>query len=205
MEPCLPQKRISSNAFWYSSLHWRHSDHDGVSNHQPHGCLLNQFIQAQIKENIKAPRQWPLCGEFTGTGEFPAQRASNAENISIWWRHHVTIKWRHKERRCFWNHQHLHCLFSRCSVAHKRKHQSYASLAFMRGIHRLPVDSSHKGPVTRKRFPHPYLAPSANEIGWYFTGGSQGVSNYNLAKFIKYLRLLSVETWYKMQTYFHVS
>ena len=26
--------------------------------------------------------------EFTGTGEFPAQRASNAENVSIWWRHH---------------------------------------------------------------------------------------------------------------------
>ena len=41
-----------------------------------------------MKENIKAPRHWPLCGEFTGTGEFPAQRASNAENVSIWWRHH---------------------------------------------------------------------------------------------------------------------
>ena len=26
--------------------------------------------------------------EFTGTGEFPAQMASNAENVSIWWRHH---------------------------------------------------------------------------------------------------------------------
>ena len=24
------------------------------------------FIRAQIKENIKAPRYWPLCGEFTG-------------------------------------------------------------------------------------------------------------------------------------------
>ena len=40
----------------------------------------------QIKENIKAPRHWPLCGGFTG--EFPAQRASNTENVSIWWRHH---------------------------------------------------------------------------------------------------------------------
>ena len=46
---------------------------------------------AQIKENIKAPRHWPLCGEFTGTGEFPAQKASNAENVSIWWRHHVIV------------------------------------------------------------------------------------------------------------------
>ena len=40
-------------------------------------------FRAQIKENIKAPRHWPLCGEFTGTGEFPAQRASNAENVSV--------------------------------------------------------------------------------------------------------------------------
>ena len=28
-----------------------------------------------------------LWGGFTGTGEFPAQRASYAENVSIWWRH----------------------------------------------------------------------------------------------------------------------
>ena len=40
------------------------------------------------KKNIKAPRHWPLCGEFTGTGEFPAHRASDAENASIWLRHH---------------------------------------------------------------------------------------------------------------------
>ena len=40
------------------------------------------FFKAQIKENIKAPRHWPLWGEFT----------SNAENVSIWWCHHVTIE-----------------------------------------------------------------------------------------------------------------
>ena len=55
----------------------------------PAARSFNQpFIQTQIKENIKAPRHWPLCGELTGTGEFPAQRASNAENVFIWWRHH---------------------------------------------------------------------------------------------------------------------
>ena len=37
--------------------------------------------------------------------------------------------------------------------AHQRKHQSSASLAFVRGIHRLPVDFPHKGQVTRKMFP----------------------------------------------------
>ena len=39
-----------------------------------------------------------------------------------------------------------------CSGADQRKHQSSASLAFVKGIHRRPVDSPHKGPVTRKVF-----------------------------------------------------
>ena len=39
------------------------------------------------------------------------------------------------------------------SGADQRKHQSSASLAFVRGIHRWPVNSPHKGSVTRKMFP----------------------------------------------------
>ena len=39
-----------------------------------------------------------------------------------------------------------------CSGADQRTHQSSASLAFMRGIHRWPVNSPHKEPVTRKMF-----------------------------------------------------
>ena len=39
------------------------------------------------------------------------------------------------------------------SGADQRKHQSSASLAFVRGIHRRSVNSPHKGPVTRKMFP----------------------------------------------------
>ena len=39
------------------------------------------------------------------------------------------------------------------SDADQRKHQSCASLAFVRGIHRGPVNSPHKWPVTRKMFP----------------------------------------------------
>ena len=38
------------------------------------------------------------------------------------------------------------------SVVDQRKHQSSASLAFVRGIHLWPVNSPHKGPVTRKMF-----------------------------------------------------
>ena len=39
------------------------------------------------------------------------------------------------------------------SGSDQRKHQSYASLAFVWGIHWWPVNSPHKGPVTRKMFP----------------------------------------------------
>ena len=39
------------------------------------------------------------------------------------------------------------------SGADERKHESSASLAFVRGIHRWPANSSHKVPVTRKMFP----------------------------------------------------
>ena len=41
---------------------------------------------------IKAPRHRPLCGNSPVTGELSAQRASNAENVSIWWRHYES-KW----------------------------------------------------------------------------------------------------------------
>ena len=40
-----------------------------------------------------------------------------------------------------------------CSGADRRKHQSSASLSFVRGIHLWPVSSPHKWPVTRKCFP----------------------------------------------------
>ena len=33
--------------------------------------LTKPFIQTHIKENIKAPRHWPLCGEFTGDRWIP--------------------------------------------------------------------------------------------------------------------------------------
>ena len=39
------------------------------------------------------------------------------------------------------------------SGAYRRKHQSSTSLAFVWGIHQWPVDSPHKGPVTRKMVP----------------------------------------------------
>ena len=69
-------------------LQWRHNDHDCVSNHQPRGCLLKRLFRHRSKKTSKL-RVTGLCaGNSPGTGEFPEQMASNAENVSIWWRHH---------------------------------------------------------------------------------------------------------------------
>ena len=65
-------------------LLWRHNRHDGVSNHQPHDCLLNRLFRRTSKKTSKL-RVIGLCA---GNSPVPAQRASNAENVSIWWRHH---------------------------------------------------------------------------------------------------------------------
>ena len=73
-----------------SSSLWRHNGRDSVSNHQPHDCLLKRLFGRTSKRTSKL-RVTGLCeGNSPETGEFPAQRASNAENVSIWWRHHVT-------------------------------------------------------------------------------------------------------------------
>ena len=94
----------------------------------------------------------PLCGNSPVTGEFPAQRDSNAENVSIWWRHH------------HYNDVIMGAIASQItsltivystvhSGADQTKHQSSASLAFVWEIHRWPVNFPHKWPVTRKMFP----------------------------------------------------
>ena len=49
--------------------------------------FTQSFVQAQIKENIKALRHWSCEDNSPVTGKFPATRASNAEKVSIWWRH----------------------------------------------------------------------------------------------------------------------
>ena len=60
---------------------------NGVSNQRP--CLLNRLFKVQIKKTSKL-RVTGLCeGNPAVTGDFPAQGANNAQNISIWWRHYV--------------------------------------------------------------------------------------------------------------------
>ena len=73
------------------ALQWRHNGRAGASNHQPHDCLLDRLFRRRSKKTSKL-RVTDLCaGNSPVTGEFPTQRASNTENVSIWWRHHKHI------------------------------------------------------------------------------------------------------------------
>ena len=53
------------------TLHWRHNDYDGVSNHQPHGCLLHRLFRRRSKKTSKL-RVTSLCvGNSTGPVNSP--------------------------------------------------------------------------------------------------------------------------------------
>ena len=73
------------------SLHWRHNERDSVTNHQRIECLPNRLFRRRSTKSPKLRVTDPCEGNPPVTGGFPSQRASNAENVSIWWRHHVQL------------------------------------------------------------------------------------------------------------------
>ena len=75
-----------------------------------------------IKETPKSSYLGLCDGNSPVTGEFPAQRASNAEKASIWWLHHGRQSW--------WRHQ---------------METVSALLAICAGNSPVPVNSPHKG------------------------------------------------------------
>ena len=86
-----------------------------VSIYQPHDCLPNRLFRRKSKKTSKL-RVTGLCtGNSPVTGEFPAQSASNAENVSIWWRHHGKSTTR---ARAIWKlHFKNHCHISQWSMS----------------------------------------------------------------------------------------
>ena len=72
-------------------LQWRHNEPDGISNHQPHDCLHNRLFGRRSKETSKLRFIGLYVGNSPVIGEFLAQWACNAENVSIWWRHHASM------------------------------------------------------------------------------------------------------------------
>ena len=74
---------------FFLPLQWLYNGHDSVSNHQPHDCLLTRLFRRRPKKTSKLLVTGLCAGYSPVTGEFLAQMASNAENVSIWWRHHA--------------------------------------------------------------------------------------------------------------------
>ena len=70
------------------NIYIHYNGRDSVSNHQPHDGLLNLLFRRRSKKTSKFRVTGQCAGNSPLTGEFPAQMASNAEYVSIWWRHH---------------------------------------------------------------------------------------------------------------------
>ena len=91
------------NQWWPSSLyvsHWAKSSHHYndviMSAVAPQittrlHCLLNCRFRRRSKKTSKLRITGLCAGNSPVTGEFPAQKASNVENVSIWWCHHDEI------------------------------------------------------------------------------------------------------------------
>ena len=85
-----PVAAIKYLRFALLPLQVRHYGRGGVSNHQPRQCLLNRLFRRRSKRTSKLRVTGLWAGNSPVTGDFPAQKASNAENVSIWRRHHAT-------------------------------------------------------------------------------------------------------------------
>ena len=66
---------------------------------------------------------------------------------------YTTLQLRHNERDGVSHHQRLDCLFNRLFRPISKKKSKLRVTGIFRGIHRWPVNSPQKGPVTRKMFP----------------------------------------------------
>ena len=181
---CVVRSKLNN----HNTLRWRHNEHDGVSNHQPRDYSLNRLFRRRSKKTSKlhVTGLTGLCkGNSPVNGEFPTQRARNAENISIWWGHyelhvsaggtspreigslypdelHMTLNCcpspTHVIRKRL-HYTNLAIIYSTVySGADQRKRQSYVSLAlqaFVRGIHRWNWKSLSRWALRDTRSPSP--------------------------------------------------
>ena len=92
-------------------LIWHYSDvimneRNGVSNHSHFDYLPNRLSKCRSNKKTKLCTTGLCEGNSPVTGDFLAQRASNSENVSIWWRHHVIWeKYHQSARRQVYNRQ----------------------------------------------------------------------------------------------------
>ena len=128
------------------TLRWRHNDHDSVSNHQPHGCLLNRLFRRRSKKTSKL-RVTGLCvgnspGPMNSPHKGPVTRkmfpfddvimSCFPDTESLLWL--PEYQWRKPEG----------CAYPCDDDVIKWKHFPHY-WPFVRGIHRSSVNSPQKG------------------------------------------------------------
>ena len=81
-----PSQRPMTGSF--DILQWRHNERDGISIHRRLDRLLNCLFKYRSQKTTKLCVTGLCEGTPPMTGGFPSQEANDAENVSIWWRHH---------------------------------------------------------------------------------------------------------------------
>ena len=80
------------------TLQWRHNGRDSISNHQPHGCLLNRLFRRRSKKTSKLRVTGLLCGEFTGDRWIPRTNGQLRGNCF----HLITSSWTESRYNTIW-------------------------------------------------------------------------------------------------------
>ena len=85
----------------------------------------------------------------------------------------------------------------------QRNYQSSPSLAFVRGIHRLPVDSLHKGPLTRKIIPFDEVIMLelhlSDDTAWYLSNNTMTHLFLKVSTYLKYVYARSCTCYWLCQ------
>ena len=117
------------------TLQWRHNGRDSVWNHQPHDCLLNRIFYIFDVSHINS--------ECSGHGDI----------LYVWVFFMITLRWRHNGPDSVSNHQPHDWLLNRLFRRRSKKTSKLRVTGLCVGNSPGPVNSPHKGPVTRKMFP----------------------------------------------------
>ena len=132
------------------------------STNSPVACDLRRhnIHVSSLLSGYVCSRKTSVCEQKHPQGVVPKTQSLEHcvfNTVYSWWRRIMNasnlLRWRHNGCNGVSNRQPHDCFLKRLLGADQRKHQSSASLAFVRRIHRWPVNSPRKRPVTRKMFP----------------------------------------------------
>ena len=88
-----------------------------------------------------------------------------------YWNPWCPLQWHHNECDDISNHWHLDSLLNHLFRHRSKKTSSSTPLAFVRGIHRWPVNSPNKGPVMQKMFPFDDIIILSSVLPYGINGG----------------------------------